>query len=76
MSIDDKFYLMAQKYFDQLEVAKKLQESVKVAERATSAAQKQRDQVQSEHTKSLLAKTRLEGICRELQRVNKEIKVS
>ena len=75
MSIEDKFYLMAQKYFDQVEATKKVQESIKAAERATNAAIKQRDQIQSEHTKSLLAKTRLEGICRELQRHNKEIKV-
>ena len=66
---------MAQKYFDQIEATKKVQEGVKTAEKATVAALKQRDQIQNEYTKSLLAQTKLEGICRELQRHNKEIKV-
>lgn len=38
--------------------------------------QKERDQVRAELNKNILAKAKLEGLCRELQKQNKAIKVS
>ena len=37
---------------------------------------KEKDQLQGEHGKAVLAKSKLENLCRELQRHNKLIKVS
>jgi len=35
---------------------------------------REKDQLQSEHSKAVLAKSKLEGLCRELQRHNKLVK--
>jgi len=36
---------------------------------------REKDQLQSEHSKAILAKSKLESLCRELQRHNKLVKV-
>lgn len=36
---------------------------------------KEKDQLQSEHSRAVLARSKLEGLCRELQRHNKTLKV-
>jgi hypothetical protein len=36
---------------------------------------KERDQLQYEHSRAILARSKLEGLCRELQRHNKTLKV-
>jgi predicted RNase H-like nuclease (RuvC/YqgF family) len=43
--------------------------------RQNTAVQKERDHNQAELTKSIVARARLENLCRELQKQNKQIKV-
>ncbi len=74
-SIEEKFYALAQKYVDSQETNKKLQSNGKDVEKAIVNLTKQRDQIQAEYGKTLLVKTKLESLCRELQRQNKLVKV-
>ena len=74
-SIEEKFYALAQKYVDSQETNKKLQSNGKDVEKAITNLTKQRDQIQAEYGKTLLVKTKLESLCRELQRQNKLVKV-
>jgi hypothetical protein len=37
--------------------------------------QREKEQLQTEHSKAILTRSRLESLCRELQRQNKAIKV-
>lgn len=73
-SLEEKFYVLAQKYVDSQEQNKKLQLAGKEGEKTMSNLSKQRDQIQSEYGKTLLVKTKLESLCRELQRQNKLVK--
>ena len=54
---------------------KTLQRDSKVQQKHQALLQRERDQLQSEHGRALLAKSKLESLCRELQRHNKSIKV-
>ena len=74
-SIEEKFYALAQKYVDSQEANKKLQSNGKDVEKTVANLTKQRDQIQAEYGKQLLVKTKLESLCRELQRQNKIVKV-
>ena len=49
--------------------------STKTVERQVQVLQRDKDQLESEHTKVILAKSKLESLCRELQKQNKLIKV-
>lgn len=49
-------------------------QQLKQNERITNQLSKEKDQMQSEHNRLVLAKSRLESLCRELQRQNKFIK--
>ncbi|XP_045613435.1 gamma-taxilin [Procambarus clarkii] len=62
------------KYAELAEDNRHLQGSVKSVERQLQVLQKEKDQMESEHTKVILTKSRLESLCRELQRQNKVIK--
>lgn len=73
-SIEEKFYALAQKYVDSQEANKKLQSNGKDVEKTVANLTKQRDQIQAEYGKQLLVKTKLESLCRELQRQNKIVK--
>lgn len=72
---EDKFYALAQKYSELLDSNKQKDTQIKELQRTTSSALKQRDQSQQEYSKALLAKNKLESLCRELQKHNKAIKV-
>lgn len=74
-SVEDKFYALVQKFVELQEQNKKLQLSSKENEKTIGLLGKQRDQAQSDYSKMLLAKDKLENLCRELQRHNKLIKV-
>lgn len=73
-TFEEKFYALAQKYTEQLEQAKLKENSIKDLQKNLNLISKQRDQLQHENSKSLLAKNKLESLCRELQRHNKAIK--
>lgn len=62
------------KYAEMAEENKRLQTSMKTGERQVQVLQRDKDQLESEHTKVILAKSKLESLCRELQKQNKLIK--
>lgn len=51
------------------------QKQLKVLQKKLLQAMKEKDQLQSEHSRAVLARSKLEGLCRELQRHNKTLKV-
>jgi hypothetical protein len=73
-STEDKYYGMIKAFLDLQEQNKKMQLSNKETEKSINNYIKQRDLMQAESNKSLLAKNKLESLCRELQKHNKLIK--
>jgi myosin heavy subunit len=71
---DDKLASLCKKYTELLEEHKAMQNQFKQSQRALSVLSREKDQLQSEHSKAVLAKSKLEGLCRELQRHNKLVK--
>jgi len=49
---------------------------VKQTEKRLMIVQREKEQLQTEHSKAILTRSRLESLCRELQRQNKAIKVT
>lgn len=50
------------------------QKQLKVLQKKLLQVMKEKDQLQSEHSRAVLARSKLEGLCRELQRHNKTLK--
>lgn len=71
---DQQVSTLLSKYAELADDNRRLQGSVKAVERQVQVLQKEKDQMESEHTKVILTKSRLESLCRELQRQNKVIK--
>lgn len=61
--------------FLQLEEHRSDQKQLKVLQKKLLQVMKEKDQLQSEHSRAVLARSKLEGLCRELQRHNKTLKV-
>lgn len=59
----------------QLEEHRGDQKQLKVLQKKLLQVMKEKDQLQSEHSRAVLARSKLEGLCRELQRHNKTLKV-
>jgi len=59
----------------QLEEHRGEQKQLKVLQKQLVQVLKEKDQLQSEHSRAVLARSKLEGLCRELQRHNKTLKV-
>ena len=59
---------------DNQEQHKKLQLTNKELEKTFSKVSNQRDLMQTEYTKAVLMKEKLESLCRELQKQNKSVK--
>lgn len=57
-----------------LEINKSLTTNLRVCEKQMHLLQREKEQLQTENGKTLLARSRLEELCRELQRQNKIIK--
>ena len=74
LSAEAKYYLVVQSYSDMYEQNKRVVASGKETEGKLLNCMKQRDLLQAEYSKALTTQTKLESLCRELQRVNKEIK--
>ncbi len=62
------------KYAEQLEEKKTLEANAKGLERRLAVVQREREQLQAENGKGVLARSRLEELCRELQRQNKQVR--
>lgn len=63
-------------HFLQLEEHRSDQKQLKVLQKKLLQVMKEKDQLQSEHSRAVLARSKLEGLCRELQRHNKTLKVA
>lgn len=61
--------------FLQLEEHRSDQKQLKLLQKKLLQVMKEKDQLQSEHSRAVLARSKLEGLCRELQRHNKTLKV-
>ena len=51
------------------------QKQLKILQKKLLQVMKEKDTLQSEHSRAVLARSKLEGLCRELQRHNKTLKV-
>jgi len=69
-----KLQAVCGKYAELVEDQKETQSAVKTYERHFQVIQREKEQLQTENSKSILARSRLEELCRELQRQNKVIK--
>lgn len=70
-----QFDALKEKYGELYEEYRNVQNVLTATEKRLGVLQKENDQLQSDQSKSLLARSRLESLCRELQRQNKLIKV-
>lgn len=73
-STEEKLGTMCQKYAEMFNDHRMLQTAVKQAEKKNTLLQKEKEQLQAEHSKAILTRSRLENLCRELQRQNKAVK--
>lgn len=71
---EEKLGAMCQKYAEMFNDHRLLQNAVKQAEKKNTVLQKEKEQLQAEHSKAILTRSRLENLCRELQRQNKAVK--
>ncbi|XP_062303307.1 gamma-taxilin isoform X1 [Osmerus eperlanus] len=73
-SPEEKLAALCKKYADLLEESRSVQKQVKVLQKKQSQVVKEKVHLQGEHSKAILARSKLEGLCRELQRHNKTLK--
>ncbi|PIK42211.1 putative alpha-taxilin [Apostichopus japonicus] len=73
-SPEEKIAALCKKYAELLGEHKSLQREHKAQQKQLVMLQRDRDQLQNEHGRAILAKSKLESLCRELQRHNKTIK--
>ncbi|XP_013414749.1 alpha-taxilin [Lingula anatina] len=71
---EEKLAALCKKYTDMYDENRILQSTLKQTQRKLTVGMREKDQLQSEHSKAVLAKSKLESLCRELQRHNKLIK--
>lgn len=71
---EERLQALVVKYAEQLEEKKTLEANAKGLERRLAVVQREREQLQAENGKGVLARSRLEELCRELQRQNKQVK--
>ncbi|XP_061426121.1 alpha-taxilin-like [Lethenteron reissneri] len=71
---EEKLAALCTKYTQLLEEHRATQRQLKGLEKKHSAASRERDHLQTEHGKALLARSKLESLCRELQRHNRTLK--
>ncbi|XP_037097187.1 taxilin beta b isoform X1 [Syngnathus acus] len=62
------------KHAELLEEHRNDQKQLKLLQKKLLQVMKEKDQLQSEHSRAVLARSKLEGLCRELQRHNKTLK--
>ncbi|CAJ1073293.1 beta-taxilin-like [Xyrichtys novacula] len=69
-----KLEAIIKKHAELLEEHRSDQKQLKVLQKKLLQVMKEKDQLQSEHSRAVLARSKLEGLCRELQRHNKTLK--
>ncbi|XP_018320673.1 alpha-taxilin [Agrilus planipennis] len=70
----EKVRVLIKKYSDLYDEFRALQNNTALSDKRMTVLQRERDQLQSEQGKLVLAKARMESLCRELQKQNKLIK--
>ncbi|XP_018975595.1 beta-taxilin-like [Cyprinus carpio] len=73
-SPEQKLEALIKKHAELLEEHRSDQKQLKVLQKKLLQVLKEKDQLQSEHSRAVLARSKLEGLCRELQRHNKTLK--
>ncbi|NXE48962.1 TXLNB protein, partial [Casuarius casuarius] len=71
---EEKLDLLFKKYAELLEEHRAEQKQLKYLQKRQAQVIKEKDQLQSEHSRAILARSKLESLCRELQRHNKTLK--
>uniref|UniRef100_A0A8D2JP93 Taxilin beta n=1 Tax=Sciurus vulgaris TaxID=55149 RepID=A0A8D2JP93_SCIVU len=71
---EEKLDFLLKKYAELLDEHRTEQKKLKVLQKKQMQIQKEKDQLQSEHSRAVLARSKLESLCRELQRHNKTLK--
>ncbi|XP_013149296.1 PREDICTED: gamma-taxilin [Papilio polytes] len=73
-TLDEKFSLVCKKYTQAADDNKKMQFYIKQSDKRYALLVKEKEQLQHEYNKTVLVKSKLENLCRELQKQNKAIK--
>ncbi|XP_037551476.1 taxilin beta b [Nematolebias whitei] len=73
-SPEQKLEAIIKKHAELLEEHRSDQKQLKGLQKKLLQVVKEKDQLQSEHSRAVLARSKLEGLCRELQRHNKTLK--
>ncbi|XP_028858413.1 beta-taxilin isoform X1 [Denticeps clupeoides] len=73
-SPEEKVELLITKYAELLEVQKAEQRQLTGLQKRHGLLERQKDQLQFENSRAILARNKLEGLCRELQRHNRTLK--
>nr|XP_009930258.1 PREDICTED: beta-taxilin [Opisthocomus hoazin] len=71
---EEKLDLLFKKYAELLEEHRAEQKKLRYLQKRQAQITKEKDQLQSEHSRAILARSKLESLCRELQRHNKNLK--
>ncbi|NWY57547.1 TXLNB protein, partial [Chionis minor] len=71
---EEKMDLLFKKYAELHEEHRAEQKKLKCLQKRQAQITKEKDQLQSEHSRAILARSKLESLCRELQRHNKNLK--
>ncbi|XP_045538114.1 gamma-taxilin [Papilio machaon] len=73
-TLEEKFSLVCKKYSQAADDNKKMQFYIKQSDKRYALLLKEKEQLQHEYNKTVLVKSKLENLCRELQKQNKAIK--
>ncbi|XP_041825770.1 gamma-taxilin isoform X2 [Melanotaenia boesemani] len=71
---EEKLAALCKKYADLLEESRCMQKQLRALQKKQSQIVKEKIHLQGEHSKAILARSKLESLCRELQRHNKTLK--
>ncbi|XP_076159161.1 gamma-taxilin isoform X1 [Alosa pseudoharengus] len=71
---EEKLAALCKMYADLLEESRSMQKQMKVLQKKQTQLSKEKMHLQGEHSKAILARSKLESLCRELQRHNKTLK--
>ncbi|XP_078536819.1 alpha-taxilin [Lissotriton helveticus] len=71
---EEKLTALCKKYAELLEEHRTSQKQMKIMQKKQSQLIQEKDHLRSEHSKAILARSKLESLCRELQRHNRMLK--
>ncbi|XP_038613787.1 LOW QUALITY PROTEIN: alpha-taxilin [Tachyglossus aculeatus] len=71
---EEKLAALCKKYAELLEEHRNAQKQVKILQKKQTQLVQEKDHLRGEHNKAILARSKLESLCRELQRHNRTLK--